>query len=360
MAQQRSRPHVAPVVLMFFAALSWPLSAAEKPAPAVDPCVEAGLAWLARHQEADGHWKVQTHESQQKTDTACAGLALLAFLRAGNTETSGRYKDNVRRGVAWLASKQNAKGLVFDGTDAGAHRGIGYPHAIAGMALMEAAARAKQPSTLSAAQKAVDYAFKFHQSDQGGFRYAEKQDGCISVSGWFVQMLYLARKAGLRLDPAGMNRLRTFLKGLEYKKDDVTLFKYRPDDPHESTAHRLAALGVTARLCLDGPQADVFESLDWALAKASVPGWGDGKTDLYFWYYLTQATGLSGGETRDKWQEAVGRTLKDNQCKDGDAAGSWNPVGDYALEWGRVGQTALACLCLLPPEPVKESAPGKK
>lgn len=26
--------------------------------------------------------------------------------------------------------------------------------------------------------------------------------------------------------------------------------------------------------------------------------------------------------------------------------GSWDPVGDYSTEWGRVGQTALSCLCL--------------
>ena len=30
----------------------------------------------------------------------------------------------------------------------------------------------------------------------------------------------------------------------------------------------------------------------------------------------------------------------------GDDAGSWNPVGQYSAEWGRVGQTALGCLCL--------------
>ena len=38
--------------------------------------------------------------------------------------------------------------------------------------------------------------------------------------------------------------------------------------------------------------------------------------------------------------------LVNNQCKQGDDAGSWNPVGDFSTEWGRVGQTALGALCL--------------
>ena len=38
--------------------------------------------------------------------------------------------------------------------------------------------------------------------------------------------------------------------------------------------------------------------------------------------------------------------LVTNQCKQGDDQGSWNPVGEFNTEWGRVGQTALGCLCL--------------
>ena len=38
--------------------------------------------------------------------------------------------------------------------------------------------------------------------------------------------------------------------------------------------------------------------------------------------------------------------LVTNQCKQGDEMGSWNPVGAFSNAWGRVGETALGCLCL--------------
>jgi len=40
------------------------------------------------------------------------------------------------------------------------------------------------------------------------------------------------------------------------------------------------------------------------------------------------------------------KTLCESQAKGGDEDGSWEPVGAYAKNWGRVGQTALCILCL--------------
>ena len=83
--------------------------------------VDKALAWLAYHQEADGHWDTVKYGSGQKTDTAMTGMALLAFAGwAGHSEHVGAYKDNVKRAVAWLKSKQQANGLIYDSTDAGA------------------------------------------------------------------------------------------------------------------------------------------------------------------------------------------------------------------------------------------------
>ena len=40
------------------------------------------------------------------------------------------------------------------------------------------------------------------------------------------------------------------------------------------------------------------------------------------------------------------KTFIGNQRQGGPEDGSWDPVGSYSKEWGRVGQTALSVLCL--------------
>jgi len=320
--------------------------------------MERSLAWLARNQEPDGHWDTKKLESNEKTDTACTGLALLAFLGAGHTEKIGQYKDNVKRAVAWLKSKQNADGLVFDSTDAGAHRGIGYPHAIAGMALAEAAGMAKVPDTVAAAQKAVDYTVQKHQNGEGyekrGFRYSAKQDGDLSVTGWYVMQLKSAKVAGLSVDHSAFEGVIKFLDSVEQKGaggdkgyGSASVYKYRPDDAHEHTAHRLTAIGNLCRQFLGWKKEDLQASVQWFVDKGGIPdGWGAGKTDLYYWYYGTLCAFQQGGDVWKKWNDGMKKTLMDNQRKGGAEDGSWDPVGDFAGEWGRAGQTAMGCMCL--------------
>jgi len=326
--------------------------------PKTEGSVNSALEWLARHQEPDGHWDAKKYESNEKTDTACTGLALLAFLGAGHTEKIGQFRENVKRAVAWLKSKQNADGLVFDSTDAGAHRGIGYPHAICGMALAEAAGMARIPDTVAAAQKAIDYSIQKHQNGEGyerrGFRYNPKQDGDLSVTGWYIMQLKSAKIAGLKLDHSAFEGVIKFLDSVEKKGAGgdkgygaASIYWYRPDDAHEHTAHRLCAIGNLSRQFLGWKKEDLLPSVQWFMDKGGVPdGWGPGKTDLYYWYYGTLCAFQQSGDIWAKWNEAMKKTFCDNQRKGGDENGSWDPVGDYSSEWGRVGQTALCCLCL--------------
>jgi hypothetical protein len=322
--------------------------------------VTNALLWLARHQDPDGHWDTRKYESQQQTDTACTGLALLAFLGAGHTERVGNHKETVRKGVAWLKSKQNAEGLVFDSTDAGGHRGVGYPHAIAAMALAEAAGMAgkmRAPDTFAAAQKAVDYAVKVHQRgdyDKLGWRYKPQDAGDLSVTGWYVMLLKSAKIAGLNVPTESFLGALKFLDRVEKKGQGgdkgygaASVFWYQPENEHGETAHRLTAIGTLARQFLGAQPAETEANVAWYVEKGGLPdGWSAEKTDLYYWYYGTMSTFLQQGDSWKKWNAAMLRTLGDNQRKDGDEKGSWDPIGAFAGEWGRVGQTALACLCL--------------
>ena len=311
------------------------------------PEVDAALFWLAGHQEKDGHWDTVKHGAGNKVDTAITGFALLAFVRAGNSETTGKYQNNVRSAVAWLKKTQQASGLIYDTTDAGAHRGIGYPHGIAGIALVEAAGAGKIPDTLKAAQRAVEYSTKTHQSPAGGFRYTAKSDGCVSVSGWYFQQMWAAKQAGLSIDHSSFDGVIRFLDSLSIKNaDGVTEYSYQPG---KEANRRRDMIGAAARLMFGFRRDDVAPTVEAAIKSGGLPAWGAGgeSADLYYWHYGTLAASLIGGETARRWNNALNSALTEHQIKAGDDAGSWPVAGEFSAEWGQIGQTAIACIALI-------------
>jgi len=323
---------------------------------ATESGVDSALRWLAYHQEADGHWDAKKYGSEQKTDTAVTGMSLLAFLGAGHTEKVSEYKGNVQKAVAWLKSHQNAEGLIFDASDASGHRGIGYPGAIATLSLAEAAGMANIPDTKAAAQKAIDYCTEKHQcgegSDKLGWRYGPKQEGDMSVTGWFIMALKSAKVAGLHVNPASFDGGIKFLDSCETKEaggdssyGPASSYKYMPAG---HTGHRVSAIGNLARQFLGWKKEDLQSSVELFVNKGGVPNWGGNgeSVDLYYWYYGTLCVFQQGGDIWKRWNDSMKTALVTNQCKQGDDAGSWNITGQFSAEWGRVGQTALGCLCL--------------
>ena len=323
---------------------------------ATEASVDRALAWLAKNQEADGHWDSKKFGAAGKMDTACTGLALLALLGAGHTEKVGQYKANVRGAVAWLKSKQDAEGLIFDSTEAGGLRGVCHPHAVAGTALAEAAGMARAPDTVAAAQKAVDYSVNKHQNGEGherrGFGNEAGQAGNLSVTGWFVMQLKSAKVAGLSVDHAAFEGAIRFLDSVERKGaggdkgyGPASVYSYRPEDPREESAHRLTAIGTLCRQFLGWKKEDLQATVQWFMEKGGLPETSGEKTDLLYWYYGTLSAFQQGGDTWKRWNEALKKMFVDSQRKGGDEDGSWDPVGEHSSDWGRVGQTALCALC---------------
>ena len=277
-----------------------------------ESAVEPALRWLAYHQESDGHWDAKKFGASEKTDTAVTSLALLAFLGAGNSEKVGpEYKSNVQKAVAWLKSKQAPNGLVFDTTDAGGHRGEGYPGAMATMALAEAAAMANVPETRTAAQRAVTYCTNIHQAGEGsdrlGWRYHPKMEGDTSVTGWFMMALKSAKIARLDVDHAAFDGAIKFLDSVEHKATggdpgyaSPSTYWYTVKDAHEP--HRLTAIGCLCRQYLGWKKEDLQASVDGFVEKGGVPSWGGngGNVDLYYWYYGSLCTFQQQGDTWKK------------------------------------------------------------
>ncbi|MCK6472841.1 MAG: zf-HC2 domain-containing protein [Planctomycetes bacterium] len=332
---------------------------------ATESAVDKALEWLAKHQEADGHWDTKKYEGRINADAGLTGLALLAFLGAGHTEKVGKYKDNVQRAVAWIVSKQEADGQIGKGYDEfWDHGGMSpYHHAICGLALAEASAMGRVPATRAAAQKALEYSTEIHQqgegqSEKGAWRYERKSKSTdASVSGWFVMQLKSAKVAGLAVNPASFEGAMKFFDQIEVK-DKVGeygggRFPYTVDgNGAKGVMLNPTAIGILCNLFLGRDPNRLLGGAEYLLQ--NLPKWdpkmgqgNGGSWPMYYTYYGTLAMFQLGGHYWTQWNEAMKNMLLPNQRKGGDEDGSWDPMGGMGDQLGgRVYMTAVSALCL--------------
>ena len=277
------------------------------------------------------------------------GLALLAFLGSGYTGKSGRHAETVRRAEEWLMKQQKPNGaiscLASDGR-------LGYNHAIAGLALAEAYGMEEDPRLGQAAQKAVDYSIREHQSKYSGWRYAPKQAGDISVTGWFVMQLKSARMARLSVDGAGLQGAASFLDAVTTRDGYVGYTKAEGRDTC------MTAVGMVCRQFIGMPHDSPVLKAGAGIVGKALPEWGDARghgreKGFYYWYYGTLATFQMGGEGWARWNARLKPTLVEHQCKGGptdgtaaDTDGSWDPTSWIDKHGGRVFTTAMGALTL--------------
>ncbi|MCK6470270.1 MAG: hypothetical protein L6R28_00875 [Planctomycetes bacterium] len=335
---------------------------------ATESAVDKALEWLARHQEADGSWKVTATEGDQANwDPGVTGLAVLAFLGAGHTEKIGKYKGNVQKGIAWIIAQQAADGSIGNQAQWKNHGGCGYHHPICGMALAEAAAMARIPETAAAAQKAINYSCEIHQaqdgpSDKFGWRYTAKdRTGDLSNVGWFVMQLKSAKVAGLQVDPASFEGA---IKYLNHVMADPVNVKKDPNASYDTGGHRYGysdknpwhnttSIGTLCRLFTGTKPEEVAGAVRWVMNEEPLrweAGMGKGVSNhpfpMYFLYYTTLTAFQVGGEIWKEWNDGMKQLLLTNQRKDGDADGSWDPLGGHEKKAGRAYTTALGAMCL--------------
>jgi hypothetical protein len=316
--------------------------------PATESAVEAALRWLKRHQEADGHWDGGKYGASERrnADVGVTALALLAFLGAGHTEKTGKFRDNVRRAQNWLIKQQKDNGSVC------VTRGrLGYNHAIAGLALAESFGMAKNPTVRIAAQKAVDYSINVHQKPYDGWRYSPKSSGDTSVTGWFVMQLKSAKIAGLRVDNTGFQGATNFINRVTTKEGYTGYTRPSRDSC-------MTAVGMVCRQFMGTRNEDPLLKGGARFLATSAPQWEDRRghgreRGFYYWYYGTLCMFQMGGESWKAWNPSMKKALLTNQCKGGpvdgslnDKDGSWDPHSWIDKYGGRVMTTAMGALCL--------------
>lgn len=96
-------------------------------------------------------------------------------------------------------------------------------------------------------------------------------------------------------------------------------------------------------------------SADLPLAKP--PRWESDRIDPYYWHFGTLAMLQMGGEWQVGWMAHLGAIVQ-HQRRDG-FAGSWDPVGVWDEDGGRVCATAFDAIALEAAERRQLVAPGQ-
>ena len=224
--------------------------------PESEAAVNAGLAYLAAHQQADGHWSSGGYPS----DAGITGTCLLAFLAAGHQPNRGRYGLTMSEAVDWLAKSvqrggQYAPGLIYAGQGSGQPM---YGHGFATLALCEVYGMTHRRG-LETQGRSRDPADRRHADTRyrpdrayGGWRYQPMQgDADISVTVVQVLALRAARNAGLNVSQATIDRAINYMRRCSnYQSDGGFNYQVR------QTAFRPGTYRRGRPLADDGRAAD--------------------------------------------------------------------------------------------------------
>jgi hypothetical protein len=339
------------------------------------PQLELGLKWLADHQdvEGDGRWDCDGFMKHDPADDKCdgpggalydvgvTGLALLAFLGAGYTDRGSThenpYSRNVRQGLRYLMTAQDEEGCF--GTRASQH--FMYNHAIAALAVCEAYWMTRNPRYKKAAQEALNFICRA-RNPYLAWRYEPRAgENDTSVTGWMIMALKSGKYGGLEIDPDAFEGARTWIDKMTdpdfgqvgYNMPGGT--SARPEGmqdrfPPEKT-QSMTSVGILTRIFLgEDPRNSGMIRKGADLCLEHPPRWDPeaGTIDMYYWYYATLALFQVGGKHWESWNRAMTDAIVKHQWpeKSGSRTGSWDPIGPWGPDGGRVYSTACMVLCL--------------
>ena len=316
--------------------------------------VARSLAWLASKQSKNGAWdKHGLVPAGAPYSDALTGLALLCFLHAnyGNygTAADNPYAETVRRGLFHLMGRQRTNGAIGAyGTRESSLET--YAHAMATVALCEGYALTGNALYRPPAQLAIK-TIEDARNPFMAWRYGRRPgDNSTSVTVWMVMALKSAQLAGLEVDPQALADGRVWAEKMTDPEFGVVGYMMRggssvrlgglSDKYPAEYSGAMTAAGLIIRMWTGADYRTNRQLRKGAMRCMDLPPRWDrsaGSIDMYYWYLGSLAMAHVGGSTLKVWKKhAVPEFLK-GQKKDG----SWDAVGAWGSQGGRVYSTAL-------------------
>lgn len=339
---------------------------------AAERAVEAGLAWLARHQLSDGRW--QLHEgypdaslSTLRTDTGATALALLAFLGAGQTHERGTHREIVDRGLKWLIGQQDPEtGDLHDiRFDQGRYTTF-YAHATGTLVLAEALVMTGDGTLRAPLERSVSHLLNAQHPKFGGWRYRPMtplMEADTSVTGLALVALHSARLAGVDVSLDDFARASGFLDRVQ--QDGGSRYRYQPSSNSTAATDALTSQALLARLWMGWPadHPSLRRGADLLLKNEEHPQWNDGHRNVVAWLFVAEFLNQYDQSAFAQWFPKVRDLVVSQQASRGsaDIRGSWHPtqprgtVEEFADNAGRL---YITCLCVLLLETPYRHAPS--
>ncbi len=288
--------------------------------------IDAGHAWLKKHQDADGRWSASAFVVHDPKGAPCTGAgrpdqdvfvtALVVVSCHGLGQIGTQAPEYQQRAIAWLRAQRQENGTIGQPGE----RMLARNTATSSDALSSAGSYDNTGRELPAT---TEWLLDNRTAD--GLWRAPDSD----APDWVTTTMALCYLAEVGHEKAGDGVLgRLFQLGE----------KELPHGPVAGAAF-LAAWYVRdadmrARCC------DLLARTPPATALPRE------QRDYFAWYCTTQAMQFHDKETWDKWWRALVATATTLQRQDGSFAGSWDPDDVRGREGGRVYATAAMLLAL--------------
>ena len=320
--------------------------------------IEKGLDWLTENQKEDGHWELG---GTKRSDIAATSAAIMCYLGWGvnhkrpATDNDPSHVNALRKGLDWLADKVGDDGKAADG-------GNMYAHSLCVKALAEAYKSTEDAALQGPLTRATAYLMRSQNPQTGGWRYqsytVRRDPGDMSVSGYTVMAMVLAKNAGMAVDDDRVDLSKKFLdsvssgehKGL-YSYKTAPTATTQPANANNRTRRPAPRVPLTAQgmLCqqlygMGSNNNRIVESAQYLFRNQ--PESDD--PNYYYWFFGTLAMDrfmpsdrdLRG--SRDRWLATMMTLFRGRQESDG----HWDPEGFKSRSFGPTLTTCYALLSL--------------
>ena len=292
--------------------------------------VETALQYLNRSQQPDGSWNDPQSSVSPFLETS---TALLAYLGAGHTHKSGRYRVNVARGLSYLLKNQNADGSVGTYSE---KRQTETAAACAAV-LSETYGMTRENDFKNSAQRAVKYLISLQKKNGLWKKTAREKPDTYPVM-CAVIALKNAKSAGLDIG----NSFSKCLRGMKRFRTN-TVQGYFPYNLSSTSPDRRASMyGILAMIFMGNRPESCVRAAAWAGQDVRT---ALANMNADFILAGTNVSFQMGGDVWKQWNGSFRDALTAKQIDYGRKKGAW-PAAGLSRRMGTLYTTAVCAMSL--------------